>query len=74
MRFSKIYTDIYLKKIYKKQSLKQLTEAELLELLRDLTSSPSGDDDRTQLNFVKRLKALIAQRIRYTRAPKDSEF
>lgn len=75
LRFSKIYTDIYLKKIYKKQSLKQLTEAELLELLRDLTSSPSGDDERTQLNFVKRLKALIAQRIRYyTRPAEDSDF
>jgi hypothetical protein len=67
--------DFYVNKIYKKKSLKELTEAELLELLRDLTSSPSRDYDRTQLNFVKRLKALIAQRIKYyPRAAEDSDF
>jgi RNA-directed DNA polymerase len=59
-------TQMYLKKIYKKQSLKQLTETELLELLRDLTSSPSENSGVPQVNFVKRWKALITKiRISY---------
>ncbi|NJS10001.1 MAG: tetratricopeptide repeat protein [Microcoleus sp. CSU_2_2] len=53
------YTQIYLTKIYKKRSLKQLTETELLEVLRDLTSSQAGDSGRTETNFVKRWRALI---------------
>jgi retron-type reverse transcriptase len=50
-RFSKRITQIYLNKIYNKQSLQQLTDEELLELLRDLTTWSSVGHGRKMVNF-----------------------
>ncbi len=74
MGYSTSFTQMYLKKIYKKQSLKQLTETELLELLRDLTSSRSGDSGRTETNFVKKWRALITKHRRYYDSDRPDSF
>ncbi|MCC3588179.1 MAG: tetratricopeptide repeat protein [Microcoleus sp. PH2017_29_MFU_D_A] len=50
-RFSKRIKQIYLNKIYNKQSLQQLTDEELLELLRDLTTWSSVGHGRKMVNF-----------------------
>ncbi len=65
LRCSKKVRQIYLNKIYKKQSLQQLKDEELLELLRDLTTWSSGDSGRTQINFVKKYRALSYEYIRH---------
>lgn len=72
---NKTNTHMYLKKIYNKGSLKQLTEEELLELLRDLTSSQPGDSGIKNSNFAKRFRDLISQQIRHdTPAQEDNYF
>ncbi|MEG3975504.1 reverse transcriptase domain-containing protein [Microcoleus sp. herbarium8] len=65
LRCSKKVRQIYLNKIYNKQSLQQLTDEELLELLRDLTTWSSGDYGRRQINFVKKYRALSCEYIRH---------
>ncbi|WP_293143928.1 MULTISPECIES: reverse transcriptase domain-containing protein [unclassified Microcoleus] len=65
LRYSKKVRQIYLNKIYNKQSLQQLTDEELLELLGDLTTWSSVDSGRRMINFVKKYIGLSCEYIRH---------
>lgn len=74
LRCSKKVRQIYLNKIYNKQSLQELTDEELLELLGDLTTWSSGDYGRRELNFVKKYRALSCEYIRHDAPAQDDNY